>query len=154
MKKNTHKSYKNCKNILIYGIFVVSLQCKITCRFMAEIKTEKEYRAILKRIDELLPLTGDNVPEDSPENIELALLSDLVAEYEDVHYPITAPSLAEVLKLRMYEMGLTQAKAAELLGISSPRMSEIMHGKTEPSLSLARTMCLKLNITPEMVLGL
>ena len=122
---------------------------------MAQIKTEKQYEAAMARIEELLPQTwGDNVPEDSPENIELALLSDLVAEYEDVHYPITAPSLAEVLKLRMYEMGLTQAKTAELLGISSPRMSEIMHGKTEPSLSLARTMCLRLNISPEMALGL
>ena len=122
---------------------------------MAQIKTEKEYEATMARIDELLPLTwGDNVPEDSPENIELNLLSDLVAEYEDVHYPIAAPSLVEVLKLRMYEMGLTQKNAAALLGISSPRMSEIMHGKTEPSLSFARTMCIKMNITPEMVLGL
>ena len=122
---------------------------------MAQIKTEKEYEATMARIDELLPLTwGDNVPEDSPENIELNLLSDLVAEYEDVHYPIATPSLAEVLKLRLYEMGLTQKNAAALLGISSPRMSEIMHGKTEPSLSLARTMCIKLNITPEMALGL
>lgn len=122
---------------------------------MAQIKTEKEYEAAMKRIDELLPLTwGDNVPEDSPENIELNLLSDLVAEYEDVHYPIGVPSLVEVLKLRLYEMGLTQKNAAALLGISSPRMSEIMHGKIEPSLSLARTMCLKLNITPEMALGL
>lgn len=122
---------------------------------MAQIKTEKEYEAAMARIDELLPQTwGDNVPEDSPENIELALLSDLVAEYEDVHYPIATPSLVEVLKLRMYEMGLSQKNVAALLGISAPRMSEIMHGKTEPSLSLARTMCLKLNISPEMALGL
>ena len=122
---------------------------------MAQIKTEKEYEAAMARIDELLPLTwGDNVPEDSPENIELSLLSDLVAEYEDGHYPVKAPSLAEVLKLRMYEMGLSQKNAAALLGISSPRMSEIMHGKTEPSLSLARTMCIKMNISPELALGL
>ena len=75
-------------------------------------------------------------------------------EYEDIHYPIAAPSLTEILKLRMYEMGLTQKNVAALLGISAPRMSEIMHGKTEPSLSLARTMCIKLNISPEMALGL
>ena len=38
---------------------------------MAQIKTETAYEAALARIDELLPLTwGDNVPEDSPENIE------------------------------------------------------------------------------------
>ena len=122
---------------------------------MAQIKTEKEYEAAMARIDELLPKTwNDNVPEDSPENIELSLLSDLVAEYEDVHYPIAAPSLIDVLKLRMYEMGLTQQNAANLLGISTPQMSEIMQGQSEPSLSLARTMCLKMNITPAMALGL
>jgi HTH-type transcriptional regulator/antitoxin HigA len=121
---------------------------------MAQIKTEKEYQAAMGRIDELLPLTWkDGTPEDTPENIELALLSDLVAEYEDIHYPIKKPSLIDVIKLRMYEMGLTQAAVAQLLGISAPRMSEIMHGKIEPSLSLARTISQKLNIDADIVLG-
>lgn len=121
---------------------------------MARIKTEKEYEAAMARIDELLPLTwGDNIPEDSPENIELELLSDLVAEYEDIHYPISKPSLIDIIKLRMYEMGLSQKAIAAMLGISEPRMSEIMHGKAEPSLSLARTMSQKLNIDAAVVLG-
>ena len=122
---------------------------------MVQIKTEAQYNAALARIEELLPLTwGDDVPEDSPENLELALLTDLVADYEDVHYPIGTPSLIDTIRLRMYEMGLNQQKVAALLGISAPRMSEIMNGKTEPSLALARTMCQKLNIEPEIVLGL
>ena len=122
---------------------------------MAQIKNEKEYEAAMARIDELLPLTWkDGTPEDSPENIELNLLAELVAEYEDIHYPIGKPSLINVLKLRMYEKGLTQQNLAALLGISAPRMSEIMHGKTEPSLALARQMCLKLNISPEIALGI
>ena len=50
---------------------------------MALIKTEKELRAILARIDELVPLTGDGVAEDDPKNLELYLLCELVAEYED-----------------------------------------------------------------------
>lgn len=122
---------------------------------MAQIKTEKEYLAAMKRIDELLPLTWkEGTPDDTPENLELAILSDLVSEYEDVHYPMGKPSLIDLIKLRMYEMGLNQQGIAALLGISAPRMSEIMHGKTEPSLSLARTMCQKLDISPEIVLGL
>lgn len=121
---------------------------------MAQIKTEKEYEAAMARIDELLPLTwADGIPDDSIENIELNLLSDLVAEYEDVHYPIGKPTLIDILKLRMYEMGLSQKAIAALLGISKPRMSEIMHGKTEPSLSLARAMSQKLDIEPSIVLG-
>ena len=47
------------------------------------IKTEKELRAILARIDELVPLTGEEVAEDDPKNLELNLLCELVAEYED-----------------------------------------------------------------------
>lgn len=121
---------------------------------MAQIKTGKEYEAAMARIDELLPLTwADGIPDDSIENIELNLLSDLVAEYEDVHYPIGKPTLIDILKLRMYEMGLSQKAIAALLGISEPRMSEIMHGRTEPSLSLARAMSQKLDIEPSIVLG-
>lgn len=122
---------------------------------MVQIKTEAQYNAALARIEELLPLTwGDDVPEDSPENLELALLTDLVADYEDVHHPVGTPTLIDTIRLRMYEMGLNQQKVAALLGISAPRMSEIMNGKTEPSLALARTMCQKLNIEPEIALGL
>lgn len=50
---------------------------------MALIKTEKELRAILARIDELVPFTGEGVAEDDPKNLELNLLCELVAEYED-----------------------------------------------------------------------
>ena len=121
---------------------------------MTAIKTQKEYEAMLARIEELLPLTwGDNVAEDSPENIELALISNLVADYEDIHYPIGKPTLVATIKLRMYEMGLTQTKVATMLGISAPRLSEIMHGKVEPSLSLARKISQTLNISPSIVLG-
>ena len=121
---------------------------------MTAIKTQKEYEAMLARIEELLPLTwGDNIPEDSPENIELALISNLVADYEDIHYPIGKPTLVATIKLRMFEMELTQTKVAAMLGISAPRLSEIMHGKVEPSLSLARKISTTLNISPSIVLG-
>lgn len=121
---------------------------------MAQIKTEQAYRAILKRIDELLPLTGDDVPRDNPNQIELEMLTDLVVEYDAEHYPLEEPSFIDIIKLRMYEWGFTQKKIAELLGISTSKLSEIMNGKTEPSLSLGRTMCQKLDISPEIMLGL
>ena len=61
---------------------------------MALIKTEKELRAILARIDELVPLTGEGVSEDDPKNLELNLLCELVAEYEDENV-ILEPSMEE-----------------------------------------------------------
>ena len=42
----------------------------------------------MRRIDELLPLTWDNESIDTPYELELENLSELVAEYEDIHYPI------------------------------------------------------------------
>ncbi len=121
---------------------------------MAQIKSEAAYRAALKRIDELLFLTSDDMPESDPNMLELDMLSDMVEEYEDVHYPIGTPKLSDIIKLRMYELNLTQSAVAKLLGISTPHMSAIMNGKNEPSLPLARNICLKLKIDPAIALGL
>lgn len=121
---------------------------------MAQIKSEAAYRAALKRIDALLPITGDSVPNSDPNMLELEMLSDMVYEYEQIHYPIDKPTLTGIIKLRMYEMGLTQHALADLLGVSSSQISAIMNGKKDPSLSLARSMSQRLNISPSVVLGI
>lgn len=63
---------------------------------MAQIKSEAAYRAALKRIDELLPLVNDNTPTDDKNYLELDMLSDMVEEYEDAHYPIGKPAVAGI----------------------------------------------------------
>ena len=52
------------------------------------IKNEKQYKADCARIEELLKVVGNDTPEDDVHFIELDLLSDLVADYEEVHYPV------------------------------------------------------------------
>ena len=120
---------------------------------MAHIKNEAAYRVALQRIDELLPLVDDETPTSDKNYIELDMLSDMVEEYEEKHYPIQTPSLVDTLRLRMYEMGLTQAKLAEMLGISCDRISVIINGKGAPSLKTCREISRKLNIDPAVVLG-
>ena len=120
---------------------------------MAQIKNEAAYKAALARIDALLPLVDDETPMTNPNLLELEMLSDMVVEYEDVHYPIGVPSLVEVIKLRMYELNLTQKAAAAMIGISSARFSELLSGKREPTFQTARNISIKLGISPATVLG-
>lgn len=53
-----------------------------------KIENETQYNWAMARIEELLPKVNDETPADDPDSIELYLLSALVEEYEDVHYPI------------------------------------------------------------------
>lgn len=66
---------------------------------MAKLKDKTEYDATMARIEELLPLVDDDTPKNDKNLIELDLLSELVSEYEDEHFPIKQPSLVDVLKL-------------------------------------------------------
>ena len=81
------------------------------------------------------------------------LISDLVADYEEEHFPIESPFLADVIKLRMYEMGLIQTKLSEILNVSPSRVSEYISGKCEPTLKVAREISRKFNIDANIVLG-
>lgn len=117
------------------------------------IKSEKEYKAIVSRVEELLS-NPDNIENaDSKSYVELNLLSDLVADYEEKHYPIPNPTLSEALRLRMQERGLTQKSLSEYLGVSTSRISEYLNGKSEPTLKIAREISKKLDIEASIVLG-
>jgi len=59
---------------------------------MKMISNEKEYNAIVKRIDELLEIVTDENYNSAPEAIELDFLSELVEEYENKYYPIMQQS--------------------------------------------------------------
>ena len=85
--------------------------------------------------------------------ILLNLLSELAAEYEEEHFPIAVPSLTDLLKLRMFEMGYSQKSMVMFLGISAARLNEIISGKREPSYKTARAISQKLDISPAIVLG-
>lgn len=120
---------------------------------MTKIENEMQYQAALKRVEELMLGLPEDTPADDPLMVELTLLGNLVADYDEEHYPIGKPSLIEVIKLRMYEMGLTQIALSNLLGINPARVCEYLSGKREPTLRQARAISQKLNIDPAIVLG-
>ena len=120
---------------------------------MKLIANKAEYEAIMARVDELVEIVDDDTPPTDKNYIELDFLTDLVVAYEKEHYSIGKPALTEVIKLRMSEMNLTQKLLAEMLGISAPRVSEYLTGKSEPTLQVARNMHKKLNIDANVILG-
>lgn len=76
-----------------------------------------------------------------------------MADYEEANFPVPAPSLIDLIKLRMFEMGLKNTDLAKLLGVSASRVSEYLNGKSEPTLKVAREISRRLNIDADVVLG-
>ena len=69
------------------------------------IRTEKDYRAGLKRIDELIAM---NPREGTSAFDELDIISTLVESYESIHHPIETPDAVAAIKYIMSEKGLSQ----------------------------------------------
>lgn len=120
---------------------------------MARIKNETAYKSVMERIEELLPLVGENTPADDRNLVELDLLSELAEEYEEEHYPVAYPSLPDIIRLRMAEIGINQARLSELLGVSLSRVSDYLTGRCEPTLRVSRKISRKLGIDANIVLG-
>ena len=96
---------------------------------MTKIETKAQYDWAVKRVEELLPLVTDETPLD----------------YSEEHFALGEPTLVDILKLRMYEMGLNQKSLAKLIGVSPSRLSDYISGKCEPTLKVAREISRKLS---------
>lgn len=89
------------------------------------IKTPRQHRAALRRIDRLMEARPG-----SPAAAELEVLAILVERYEREAFPIDPPSPADAIRFRMEQMGYSQADLARLLN-SRSRASEILTGKAK-----------------------
>lgn len=121
---------------------------------MNTIQDERQYEKAIARIEELYRLTDENTPVSDPMMKEMDMLGQAIECYEDIHYPIAKPTLASVLKLRMYEMGLNQKALADMLKVSRSCISRYVTGKCEPPLRTARLLSQKLGIDANTILGL
>ena len=119
---------------------------------MAKI-TKKQYEFALSRIEELLPLVDDNTPANDRNAIELTMMSDVVIDYEKEHYPIGKPTVAQLIQLSLEEKNMSQKQLAQQIGISPSRISDYVSGRAEPTLKVARLLCMTLGITPSAILG-
>ncbi|MBR3373383.1 MAG: helix-turn-helix transcriptional regulator [Bacteroidales bacterium] len=118
-------------------------------------KDEKiRYEYALRRIEELLPLVGDDMPADNPLAVELSIVSDIVVDYEKKYYPIEKPTTAQLIQLTLEEKGMTQKELASAIGVSPSRVNDYVTGRAEPTLRVARLLCTVLGIAPSIMMGL
>ena len=115
--------------------------------------TQEQYEFALARIEELLPLIQDDTPANDRNAIELTVMSDIVINYEKEHFPISKPSVAELIEMSLEEEGLTQKQLAQQIGVSPSRINDYVTGRAEPTLKIARLLCRTLKITPAQMLG-
>ena len=115
--------------------------------------TVKEYKAKNKKLEELLKiLTKDGVLDNILAN-ELNILSDEIADYEDENYLFKADTLKEMIELRMFKRKLKQKDIAQILGTTPSRISEILNGKRNLTIDLAKRLHHKLNIDADLILS-
>jgi len=114
--------------------------------------THKQYVKANLRLEELLKVVGNDTPEDSTEVIELLKVSDIIEQYEEIHFPIGLPTVQEIIELRMFEMGLNRKDLAALLDTSSSRIGDYLDGKKEIPLNIAKALHQKLNIDGDIIL--
>lgn len=112
------------------------------------------YEYALSRVEELLPLVGEDMAANDPLALELAIMSDYVIAYEKAHFPIGKPTVSQLIQLSLDEQGMTQRDLAKRIGVSPTRINDYVTGRAEPTLKVARLLCAALGIAPAMMLGM
>lgn len=111
------------------------------------IKTPRQHKAALKRIDALM----DAAPHSAEAN-ELEVLAILVERYEREVFPIDPPSPVDAIRFRMEQMGYSQADLARLLN-SRSRASELLSGSVRRlSLNMIRRLYREWHIPAEVLI--
>ena len=110
------------------------------------IRSEEDYEAACARIRELM-----GAQLNTPEGDELDVLADLVEHYEDKHYPIGMPTAIDAIEFRMDQAGLTRRDLIPFIG-SRQKVSEILAGKRDITISMARALHKHLGIPADVLL--
>ena len=110
------------------------------------IRTEADYEAALARIDALM-----DAEPGTPEGEELDVLTDLVEHYEEKHVALGYPSAVAAIAFRLEQAGLTQRDLMPFIG-SRAKVSEVLSGKRQITMPMARALHEHLGIPAEVLL--
>ena len=122
-----------------------------------KIRNEAQYSQVMVLIEKFIAKATDSGSFSflsDQEKEELSSLSLLAEEYEDnvlqiMPLPITINS---VVQHKIKELNLTQAKLAEMLGLGTSKLSQILNGKREPDVIFLKAIHSKLGISGDFLL--
>ena len=125
---------------------------------MANVKpihTEEDYEAALARVSELIDaLSGPQGQVEDPNHparLELDVLTDLVELYEARHYPIDPPTTVGAIEYEMDRLGMKPRDLIPIIG-SRSKVSEVLSGKREITMSMAKALHKRLGIDVETLI--
>jgi len=111
------------------------------------IKTDQDYRNALERLEMIF-----DAPVDTKEGDEAEILSLMIENYENEHYPIEAPDPIEAIKIRMEELNLRQKDLVGIIGGKS-RVSEILNRKKKLTVDMIRKLEKMLHISASVLVN-
>ena len=118
--------------------------------------TKKEFEIAKKKMNDLLAIVTKKGGFDyltKKESAELNKYTQLIKNYEDLHYTIALPQTVQgLIELKMFENKLKQKELAKMLNTTDTKLSEIMHNKRKPSISFLKAMHQILGIDGNLLL--
>jgi len=122
-----------------------------------KIRNEAQYNQVMALIEKFIAkATAGGGFSSLPvhEQEELSCLGVLAEQYEDnilniMPLPVTINS---IVQHKIKELNLTQAKLAEMLGLGTSKLSQILNGKREPDVMFLKAIHSKLGISGDFLL--
>lgn len=87
-----HCGHSKAKNENFHRANTQGIRGKASGDVGIKIENKKQYDWAVARVEQLLPLVSDDAPADDPNLTELEQLSNLVADYSEVHYALDNPT--------------------------------------------------------------
>lgn len=111
------------------------------------IRTETDYKATLTLIDTLVDCEDDSEQAD-----RLDILSILVENYENEHYPISPPDPIDAIKFRMEQTGMSEQEIGVYLG-GEITARAILNREAPLTLTMIKALYRQLHIPAESLLA-
>jgi|SRR5690606_35326067 len=111
------------------------------------IRTEEDYKNALERLEVIF-----DAPINTKEGDEAEILSLLIENFENEHYPIEAPDPIQAIKIRMEELNLQQKDLIGIIGGKS-RVSEVLNRKKRLTVDMIRELEKTLHISASVLVS-